>query len=201
MADSSAVLDLLSGAPNATAVADYSPPSVLKGLLPIKQSQPIWVVEPFGMWWFCVDGDNNSGYIRHSFLAPHWTEPQAWFAISFFVHLADLLLPSTRAPNGFRRQLYALEDCPADFSIPSTITVSRGDLVLVADEEIIDSERMWIAQNVRGLKGHVQYYSLGTLAELFERYPSQSFPSPLLCDRCHDVRRHGTCGAEHMARW
>jgi len=101
----------------------------------------------------------------------------------FFVHLADLLLPSTRAPNGFYRQLYALEDCPADFSIPSTITVSRGDLVLVAEEEIIDLERMWIAQNVRGLKGHVQYDSLGTLAELFERYPpSQTTLRPRLAN-------------------
>lgn len=78
MADTEALLELLRGEPNATALVDYSPPSALKGLLPIMEGQPIWVTDPFGMWWFAVDQEENCGYVRHSFLAPHWIEPHVW---------------------------------------------------------------------------------------------------------------------------
>src|SRR6185437_1914844 len=76
---------------------------------------------------------------------------------------------SAHAPEGFQRQFFALEDVDAIYETPSTITVSQGDPVWVGSEEMIKSERMWIAQNMAGLKGHIPYDSLGNKEELLAR--------------------------------
>lgn len=101
---------------------------------------------------------------------PHIGLSHMFGACKYFTPSVLFMLSSTHAPEGYHRQLFALQDYPAKFSIPSTITVHRGDPVLVGGEEIIDSQRMCIAQNVHGLKGHIPVDVLGTSAELVEGY-------------------------------
>jgi len=90
--DTDALIKLWKGPANATALVDWSPPAFLKGYLPLKEGQPIRVVEPFGNWWWSMCEAGNFGYVKHSLLAPHWVEPQPWFVNLWLP--GDLNLPA-----------------------------------------------------------------------------------------------------------
>ena len=108
--DTDALIKLWKGPANATALVDWSPPAFLKGYLPLKEGQPIRVVEPFGNWWWSMCEAGNFGYVKHSLLAPHWVEPQPWF-VNLWLPGDLTFLPQCSRTGGLPKAVFCPGGC------------------------------------------------------------------------------------------